>query len=324
MQIDNPVLAWFHRAGVLESMHRGAWVVVDSTGAVLEHQGDPDQIIFARSAMKSLQALPLLESGASDAFGLEPRHLALALASHSGEEVHLDTASDGLAKIGLTPDALQCGPQPPFGSNDPNDASRLANNCSGKHVGFLALARHLGADPAAYLDPGEVVQQLVRTAVAEMTGTDDLGDGLDGCSAPTFHMPLRALAAGLARLTTPASLPSLRQGTCRRLTDAAAAHPVLVAGSHERFCTDLLRATGGRVFGKIGAEGVYAFGVVDADIGFAGKVDDGNARPLYPIMLRVLRSRDLISDAEAGRLDRWGSTSRTNWDGLEVGEIRLP
>lgn len=323
MQMDNPVLARFLRAGALESIHRGAWVLVDPDGTVVDHRGDPDQVIFARSAMKSLQALPLVESGAMDALGLGSAHLALAIASHSGEAVHLDTAADGLERIGLGPDALLCGPQAPFGSTDPSAATRLANNCSGKHVGFLALACRLGVDPTEYLDPDAAVQQTVRAAVGEMTDTIDLGRGLDGCSAPTFHMPLRSLATGLARLTSPGRLSSARQTACRRITDAAAEHPVLVAGTHDRFCTDLLRVTKGRIFGKIGAEGVYAFGVVDAELGFAGKVDDGNARPLYPIMLRLLMERGLMTETEADELGRWRTPTRRNWDGLEVGTIEL-
>ncbi len=325
MRIDNPRLVEIHRGGRLESIHRGAWALVDTSGAMIDHAGDPLQGIYPRSAMKSLQALPLVESGAADRFGLDDRHLALALASHSGEPCHIDVAADGLAKINLDASSLQCGPQRPQHSATAAPAERIINNCSGKHVGFLAVAAHLEVEPSTYLDPSGEVQSLVRSAVAEMTQTDleDMGVAIDGCSAPTFHLPLAGLATGLARLTNPQGLAQERADACRRLTNAARSHPNLVAGTHERFCTDLIAATDGRVFGKIGAEGVYTFGVVGEGIGFAGKADDGNARGLYALMLDLLRRRALISAKEIRALDRWASTVVRNWDGLEVGHIEI-
>ncbi len=325
MNRDNPVLASFHRGGRLESIHRGAWVLADASGAVIEHGGDPAQRIYPRSATKSLQALPLIESGAADQFGFDDRHLALASASHSGEPRHVAVALDGLSKIGLDSSALLCGPQRPLHSTPDTAAERVINNCSGKHVGFLALAVHLGVEPSTYLDRDGQVQTMVRHAIADMTNTEfaDLGLGIDGCSAPTVHLSLLGLATGLAKVANPQALSVARAAACGRLTDAARHHPGLVAGSHERFCTDLIAVTDGRVFGKIGAEGVYTFGVVGADVGFAGKVDDGNARPLYPLMIGLLRRRELITSSEAAALDRWGSTVVRNWDGLDVGHIEL-
>jgi len=300
-------------------------VLADSSGSVIDAVGDPRQTIFPRSASKSLQALPLVESGAADHFDFDQRNLALALASHSGQPRHIEVAADGLAKISLDADALQCGPQRPQHSSTNTEASRITNNCSGKHVGFLAVARHLDLDPARYLDPDGAVQQLVRTTVREMTDTadDGLGIGIDGCSAPTFHLPLVGLATGLARVTNPDALAPGRARACRRLTDAARAHPDLVAGTHERFCTDLIGATNGRIFGKIGAEGVYTFGVVGEDLGFACKVDDGNARGCYPLIIELLVDRGLMSADEAAALDRWGTTTLFNWDGLDIGHIEI-
>lgn len=325
MRSDNPPLLRLFRSGRLESIHRGAWVLVDTSGAIVDGAGNAHQAIFTRSASKSLQALPLIESGAADRFGFEDTHLALALASHSGQERHVRVAADGLARLGLDADALRCGPQRPFGTLPPREADRIVNNCSGKHVGFLALAVHLGTDPANYLDPDGEVQRQVRDAVVDMTDTPDeqLGMAVDGCSAPTFQLPLVALALGLARVTNPDGLAPARADACRRLTDAARAHPDLVAGTHERFCTDILQVTDGRVFAKIGAEGVYAFGLVGGGLGFAGKVDDGNARGLYPLMIDLLVRRRLMSEDEARLLNHWGSTTLRNWDGLEVGHVEI-
>lgn len=323
MRTDNPTLIHLHRGGRLESIHRGAWVLVDPTGTVIEHAGEPGQLIYPRSATKSLQALPLVESGAADQFGLDDRHLALALASHSGEPCHTEVAYDGLSRISRSPIDLLCGPQHPFHPITDAAADRITNNCSGKHVGFLAVAARLGVDPASYLDPDGEVQQLVRAAVESMTGEGRLHTGTDGCSAPTFHMSLTGLATALARMTNPHDLAAERASACGRLTSAARAHPVLVAGSADRFCTDLLAATDGRVFGKIGAEGVYTFGVVGEGVGFAGKVDDGNARGLYAVMIDLLSRRDLITTSEQAALDRWGTTIVRNWDGLEVGHLEI-
>lgn len=323
MQTDNPPLIELYRDGALESIHRGAWVLAGPDGIMLQHRGAPGQLVFARSAMKSLQALPLIESGAADRFGFDARHLALALASHSGERRHIEVASDGLAKIGLDPEHLQCGPQRPLHAAPSVEATRLANNCSGKHVGFLATAVHRGQDPADYLDAEGPTQHEVRSAVETMTGYEVRTGAVDGCSAPTFAMPLVNLATGLARLTNPSSLGSDRTTACTRLTDAAGQHPDLIAGTHERFCTDLIAATDGRVVGKIGAEGVYVFGVIGEGVGFAGKVDDGNARGLYPVMLHLLAQRGLITANELRTLDRWGSTTIRNWGGLHVGRIEI-
>lgn len=325
MRTDNPTLIELHRDGRLESIHRGAWVLVDQSGAVIEHAGDPSQAIYPRSATKSLQALPLIESGAADYFGLDDRHFALACASHSGEPRHVDVAVDGLTKIGLEATALRCGPARPQHSESNANAEPIIHNCSGKHIGFLAVTTHLGTSGSNYLDPDSEVQTMVRSAIVDMTGTslDQLGIGIDGCSAPTFHLPLVGLATGLARLTNPELLAPERGKACRRLTDAARRHPDLIAGTHERFCTDLIAATNGRVFGKVGAEGVYTFGIVGEGIGFAGKVDDGNARGLYALMIDLLRRRDLLSDREAVALGRWGTTVVRNGAGLEVGHIEI-
>lgn len=325
MRTDNPTLIQLHRDGRLESIHRGAWVLVDPSGAVIEHAGDPAQGIYPRSATKSLQALPLVESGAADRYGFDERHLALACASHSGEPRHIDVAADGLTKIGLDAAVLRCGPERPQHSAANANAERIIHDCSGKHVGFLAVARHLGADVSNYLEPDSEVQAMVRSAVLDMTDTslDQLGVGVDGCSAPTFHLPLVGLATGLARLANPEMLAPERAEACRRLTNAARSHPDLVAGTHERFCTDLIAVTNGRVFGKIGAEGVYTFGIVGEGIGFAGKVDDGNARGLYALMIDLLQRRDLLSSQEVCALDRWGSTIVLNGDGLDVGHLEI-
>lgn len=318
----NPVVAELSRGDWVESVHRGAWVVADTTGAVVAANGDEDQLVFARSSTKSVQALPFIESGAADALGATDVELAVAIASHTGEPIHVAAATSLLARAGLTPDALQCGPQRPAASGDDAAGERITNNCSGKHAAFLATAVHLGEDPARYLDPDSKVQQLVRAALLEMAGVDptDVDIAIDGCSAPTFRLPLRGLATGLARMANPGDLAVERADACRCIVDAGTAHPELVGGNDvRRFDTEVMRATDGRLFAKTGAEGIQTIGVVGAGIGLAAKIDDGSSRVQALLVLSVLRELGHLTDTDAERLAEWLDPVRRNFDGLAVG-----
>ena len=209
---ENPVLARVWRGAFVESQHRGAWVLADTDGRVVEGVGDFERGYFARSSIKCLQALPLLESGAAERFGFDSAEVALAVSSHNAEPCHTQGVERILARVGLGAEALQCGPQAP---GDPAarreleragaEPSALHNNCSGKHAGFLALSRHLGAAPAEYLAPEGEVQRRVRQAVADMTGAPSgaLEEATDGCSAPTFRLPLCGIATAFARVANP-------------------------------------------------------------------------------------------------------------------------
>jgi len=328
----NPVLVEVWRGPAVESAHRGAWVLCDGSGAVLAGAGDRDTPIFPRSSIKALQALPLLESGAAERFGFDDADVALAIASHSGEPCHTERAAAILERLELGVDDLQCGAHPP--SDPATEAalrargerpSALHNNCSGKHAGFLALARHMSAPTADYLDPESPGQNAVRRAVGEMAGLDPaaIGFGIDGCSAPNWRLPLKSLATAFARLATPDGLPPGRAACCRRLTGAAARHPVLIAGSHKRICTDIARETGGRLFPKIGAEGVYVIGVRGADRGLALKIDDGGKRGMQAALLALLKELGLASAPELARLSAHGEERLLNHAGREVGRVEV-
>jgi L-asparaginase II len=318
------------RGAAVESIHRGAWVVVDARGAILRGAGDFEAPVYARSTIKAVQVLPLLESGGAERFGLGDEELALAMASHDGEEIHTAVAARVLRRIGVGADALRCGPQPP-GNADARFRMRasgatptaLHNNCSGKHAAFLAQARHLGVPLERYLDPGEDVQRRVRRALAELAGVeaDRLALATDGCSAPTFRLPLAALALAFARLSNPDELAPERRAHCERLLDAAGRHPELVGGSAGRLCTELLRATGGRLFPKVGAEAVYAIGVRGAGLGIAVAIDDGASRGLYPIVAALLEAEGLLRADELAPLARWRERRLLNRAGLEVGAL---
>ncbi len=319
----NPVVVRMWRGEAVESIHRGAWVATDTNGSILASVGDPYQLTYPRSATKSFQALPLMLTGAADAFGFDDADIALAMASHSGESMHVERVLAALERLDLTEAALQCGPQAPLASWSTESKRRAAMNCSGKHVGFLAVARQLDADPATYLDPRGVVQQAVYDATRRITGADDaeLSLATDGCSAPTFRLPLARLAQGIARVTTPDQLDDDLATACRRMVRAATNHPEMIGGSKHRSDTDLIRVTGGRLFAKVGAEAVFVIGEVHGNAAYAFKIDDGGDRALARLVLDVLMSAERLSAAERDDLAEWNDRAIKNWDGLPVGRI---
>ena len=332
---DQPVLVRVSRGASVESQHRGAWCLVDARGRVLDGAGDGAHPFFVRSSIKALQALPLVESGAADRFGLDDEELAVAVASHDGEDVHTSAVQRILDRIGLGPEALRCGTHPPW-SGEARDALRargeepsaLHNNCSGKHAGFLALAVHLGADPARYLEPEGPVQALVRRTVLEVTeaAPERFSSAVDGCSAPTFRVPLASLAGAFARVANPSLAPRFdagRRAACERILRAVAACPVLIAGSKKRLCTDVARASGGRLFPKVGAEAIYAIGQRGGDRALAVKIDDGATRALYPLVVELLERFDLAGPAELAALAAWRDERITNWAGVVVGRTEV-
>lgn len=320
----NPVLARFERNGVVESTHRGAWVVVqlDETGQpeIVEAAGDPGQAIFARSAMKGLQALPLIETGAAQAFCLSDAEIALACASHSAEPQHVRLVQRMLARGGLTEDQLGCGPTSAWDSGPASPKRRVFHCCSGKHAAMLLAAQHQGDEPANYLSMESSEQQAVLRAVTQMTGAELFG-AIDGCSAPTYSMPLSALATGIARLCTPASLSPERSAACNRITNAAASNPEMIGGSRGRSDTDLMKATAGRLFAKLGAEGVFVVGERGTGKAFSINVDDGSPRAFHALCLETLHSNQMISEAELALLARWADRTLRNADGKVTGRI---
>ncbi|MCA0271193.1 MAG: asparaginase [Proteobacteria bacterium] len=271
------------RGGMLESVHAGHAVICDEKGEIVEAWGDPKAVIFPRSSCKMLQALPLLDSGAAERFGLTEAQLALACASHNGAHIHTDAVSDWLGGIGLAEPDLRCGPQMP---DDPparkeltcSDTApcQLHNNCSGKHAGFLTLTRHLGAGPE-YVEPDHAVQKAVRQAFEEATGEASPGYGIDGCSAPNFATSVHGLARAMAGFAVANPDGSARDRAASRLWRAMTAYPELVAGEG-RACTNLMRAMGGKVAVKTGAEAVFVAILPEQKRGIALKILDGGTR----------------------------------------------
>lgn len=278
---DAAALAEVWRGDLVESRHRGHAVVANAAGEVVAAWGDPGAVIYPRSSCKMLQALPLLESGAGA--GLSSQRLALACASHEGAAYHVARVAEWLGELGLGEPDLRCGPQ--VASDAPErrrmreghlPADQLHNNCSGKHAGFLMLGQRLGGG-AEYVELDHPVQRAVRAAFEEMTGAESPGWGVDGCSAPNFACTVAGLAAAMARMGDPAGLGRARGEAARALVGAMRAHPDLVAGEG-RACTELMRAAGGRVAVKTGAEGVFTAILPERGLGLALKVEDGATR----------------------------------------------
>lgn len=333
----NPVLVELQRGNLVESFHRGALAVVDANGAVVAALGDTTRPVFPRSAVKVLQALPLVASGAADRLALGDEELALACASHNGEERHVRAAAAMLAKAGLDMQALECGTHWPYldtGARALAAAGRtpnaLHNNCSGKHAGFLCLACALHGRAGlkrwakGYVAPEHPVMREVTAALQSATGFDlaTAPRGTDGCSIPTYGIPLQQLALAFARVATGTGLSPAHARAAGRLRAAVAKAPFMVAGTG-RFDTRVMERLGERVFCKVGAEGVYCAALPARGIGVAIKVDDGNnARAAEVVMAAVIEAFVTLDDAEMGFMRSLSDVVMTNWNGLEVGHLR--
>ena len=315
------------RGALVESSHAGATVVVDSQGRVVFGLGDVEEAFFPRSAVKALLALPLVETGAADRLRLTDAELALACSSHSGQREHTETAASMLTKAGRAPDCLECGVQWP--KHEPSvyrlaadgaKPSALHNNCSGKHSGFICLACDSGVDPKGYIQPDHATMRQVTAALSETTGTklDARNRGVDGCSIPTFAIPLKSLAVAFARFGTGIGLSADRALAASRLRRAVAAHPFMVGGEG-RFDTVLMNALGPRVFSKTGAEGVFCVALPELGLGIAVKARDGAGRAAEVATAALIERFLRPTHPDFAALVR---PKLTNWNGTIVGEMR--
>jgi L-asparaginase II len=328
--MSNPVLVEAMRGGVAESRHCGAVAVLDADGGVALAIGDIDAPIFPRSAVKGLQALPLIETGAADRYGLTDAEIALACASHNGEPEHVAAAESMLRKAGRDLSALECGAQMPLrgGAQIPLykaglKPTALHNNCSGKHAGFVCVACATGDDPAGYVSAGHPTMGLVTAVMQETTGAA-LGRahcGIDGCSIPTFAIPLRALALAFARFGSGHGFGPERARAAARIRAAVARQPFYVAGT-ERFDTLAMQALGARAFMKVGAEGVYCATFPELGFGVALKCDDGATRAAEVMMGAVIERFLTLSDGDAKVVGPLTRPELRNWNGIHVGDLR--
>lgn len=286
--------------------------------------GDPQRLTFLRSSGKPVQALPTVESGALEAFGITAVELAVICGSHRGEAMHLHAVRSILTKIGLGEPDLQCGVHAPA---EPRAAEQLIasaehpqpihNNCSGKHAGMLALSRKIGADTAGYQDPDHPVQRQIADAMSAMLGIDAVHGprAIDGCGVPVWAAPLANIAAFYARLATSEDGTALA-----RIRSAMSAHPEMVSGSGG-FDTVLMQAGAGDLVSKGGAEGLRCVGVRSRGLGIAVRCEDGGTRGLDPVLPALLRDLDAIDEELAAELGRHIPRVVRNWSGRDVGRI---
>ena len=331
MTSNNPLIVEVTRGGMVESRHRGDCVVVDRAGVRVHAWGDGDRLMYPRSAIKPLQALALIETGAAGAYRLSDAELALAAASHSATQDHVNAVAGWLKRVGLSQSDLECAGHDPMNRDADKALVRagttpgaLHNNCSGKHAGFLTTALHMGEPTKGYTEPDHPVQQRLGAILTAMSGVDLSATprGIDGCGIPVIGMPLAAMALALARMADPRDLDAARAEASGRIIAAMTAHANMVAGPG-RFDTVAMTAGRGAFVVKAGAEGVYAGIVPGLGFGVALKIADGAKRAAEVAMAAVLKHLGVVDDeAEKGMAD-FLCAPVLNAAGLRVGDIRM-
>lgn len=325
--MTNPVLVEVTRGPLVESVHRGAVVVAGADGRILFSVGDIESPIYPRSSLKPMQALPLVESGAADAFDVTEEELALACASHSGEPMHTERVAAWLARIGCSVSDLACGayairhePTAAAMAARGEKPTALHNNCSGKHAGFLTLAKHMGVPTKGYERHDHPVQRAIAASLGELAGLSaEMPFGIDGCAAPNFALPIAAMARVCALFADPSALATKRRTAMKRIVNAMTAHPDLIAGTG-RSDTIIMREAKGRAATKTGAEGYYIAIIPDARLGIALKIDDGASRAAEAAIAALLACHGVIpADGEAAKFAR-GAVTNTRSE--VVGEHR--
>ncbi|MDQ6786402.1 MAG: asparaginase [Acidobacteriota bacterium] len=334
--MQSEILAEVIRGETVESIHRGHLIVVDGDGETVFSKGNPETITFFRSSSKAFQAFPVLMSGAAERFGFSDAEIALACGSHSGEKIHTETCAKMLAKIGLSEPDLRCGAHLPFNEAVAEEMIRagekpnqLHNNCSGKHAAMLALAKHLGADLQSYEDLENPVQKAILETVSLFTNvpTDEIKIGIDGCAAPNFALPIRAMATSFARIVfPPVTFDAETREACRRIVSAMISYPQMIGGT-ERLDTIIMQSARGRVISKIGAEGVYVAGVLPCErwekgLGVAVKIEDGDdKRARAVVIIELLRTLGVIDETNDANLRQYSPMPIKNRRGDKVGAV---
>lgn len=325
--VNNPVLVQTCRGDLIENHHRGAYVVVDTDGDVLAAAGNFQSIIYARSSLKPINVLAMITSGAADALSVTDQEIVLACASHNGDDIHVNLVREWLERLGLSYHDLECGIHAPMGKSA-NKALRAAgqnptalhNACSGKHAGFMTLAKHMGYPIKGYSHMGSATQEHVMSVAAEILGIDKntAPRGVDGCCIPMMGMSILNLAKGMARLANPYGVSDGLRLACERVTRSVQAHPELIAGTG-RFCTDVISLTDGEVLVKMGADGVFAGWIPSKKWGIALKIDDGNLKAAEVAMAALLKQLKLIPNPEM--FDHWINQPIHTWTRDIVGQF---
>ena len=328
--LTNPILIRTHRGTHIENQHRGAYVVTDPHGDIISAAGHYQSMIYARSSLKPINVLAMLESGAADHFHVSEEEIALACASHSGEQKHVELVAAWLDRIGCTPEDLECGIHAPMAQSARRDLQKkgekpttLHNACSGKHAGFLTLTKFLGALIKGYTNSDHPTQKAIMKTAAHMVDikVDETPKGIDGCRIPMMAMPMINLAVGMTKLVAPTDLEPCLKDSCQRVIQAMQKHPFCIGGT-KRFDTEIIDHTQGQVLVKMGADGVFSGIIPKKKWGIALKIDDGNLVAAEAAMFHVLRRLEILDKSlyqEDGPLTHWMKLPITNYLKEQVG-----
>ena len=319
-----PILCRVTRGELTESIHVAFAVAVDETRQPFYSTGDPQYLTCIRSSLKPFQAAASVKAGAVDAAEFNDDELALMCASHIGEKMHVKTAQSMLTKLGLTVDDYECGSHFPSDTltrhrmiKEDKEAQPLHNNCSGKHAGMLALAKHLGQGTANYIKKDHPVQRTILEYVQDITGLETIPTEIDGCSAPTPFMTLETIA-GMFQTLAAGNEPELK-----RVFKAMCSCPDLVGGSNH-FDTNFIKALTGRGVTKVGGESVRGIALKTQDkgpVGIAIKILDGNFRALPVATMKLLEHLELLTEEELQNLDKFRTKILKNHNQIEIGRI---
>lgn len=319
-----PILCRVTRGELTESIHVAFAVAVDETRQPFYSTGDPQYLTCIRSSLKPFQAAASVKAGAVDAAEFNDEELALMCASHKGEKIHVKTAQSMLTKLGLTVDDYECGSHFPSDTltrhrmiREDKEAQPLHNNCSGKHAGMLALAKHLGQGTANYIKKDHPVQRTILEYVQDVSGLEMIPTEIDGCSAPTPFMTLETIA-GMFQTLAAGNEPELK-----RVFKAMCSCPDLVGGSNH-FDTNFIKALTGRGVTKVGGESVRGIALKTQDkgsVGIAIKILDGNFRALPVATMKLLEHLELLTEEELQNLDKFRTKILKNHNQIEIGRI---
>jgi L-asparaginase II len=324
------IVARVYRGRRGESVHYGSITVVDNKDRLTHYVGDPEFFSFVRSSSKPFQLIPLIATGAADKYGFTAKQLAIMCGSHIGTDHHRATVIANLEAAENVPENLKCGTQLPIHMIMSGEYPRqeehkdpVRHNCSGKHSGFLALARYLGEDVSEYLKPDSGVQQMILKAVAENYRylAEDIIISTDGCSAPNFGMPIFYTAGAFRRLASAKGSSARDSEILKRIRDAMREFPEMVSGEG-RFDLALMRTFPNNVVCKVGAEAIQGIGFKEPSIGIVVKIHDGNPRALLPVCVEVLIQLGLVNINKAEHLKTFYEPEVRNSANLVTGHVK--
>lgn len=330
MASRQPLIVEVTRGPVVESVHNVIVAVVNELGTVTQYWGNPGFVTMPRSAIKMLQALPFVESGAVEKYSLDEQMIALACSSHRGEKEHLEVLKKWAEKVGFAESQLICGPHLPYHEASAHEYIRkgqkptaFCNNCAGKHSALITTCLHLGENPEGYEKYEHAAQKRIRQVLTETLRIDHskVPQGIDGCGMPTYAVPLQQMAVGMSTFINPKE-SSRRQFAAEKIIHAVKNHPFFISGT-ESFATEVIQKTQGRAIIKGGAEGVYCGFLPEKKVAFAVKAGDGAGRAAQVATAAVLLNLGGLTPQEFKDLERFTQPAVTNWKGDVVGQIRM-